>query len=88
MSVGVFIMMFMYGGWLVWVASGFTVLYVLLRLSTYRYYRQASEEQLVKSAKASSHFMETLYSIATLKSLVGGNAFAVLVKFKYRYGKR
>ncbi|OQV30917.1 colicin V synthesis protein [Serratia nematodiphila] len=69
MSVGVFIMMFMYGGWLVWVASGFTVLYVLLRLSTYRYYRQASEEQLVKSAKASSHFMETLYSIATLKSL-------------------
>ncbi|MHC5176283.1 peptidase domain-containing ABC transporter [Serratia rhizosphaerae] len=69
MSVGVFIMMYMYGGWLVWVVTGFTLLYILLRLSTYRYYRQASEEQLVKAAKANSHFMETLYSIATLKSL-------------------
>lgn len=69
MSVGVFIMMLMYGGWLVWVVAGFTLIYIVLRLFTYQYYRQASEEQLVKAAKASSHFMETLYSIATLKSL-------------------
>lgn len=69
MSVGVFIMMLMYGGWLVWVVVAFTLLYIVLRLFTYRYYRQAAEEQLVKGAKASSHFMETLYSIATLKSL-------------------
>lgn len=69
MSVGVFIMMLLYGGWLVWVVLGFTTLYVILRLSTYRHYRQLSEEQLVKGARASSHFMETLYSIGTLKAL-------------------
>ncbi|CAQ83437.1 probable microcin h47 secretion atp-binding protein [Photorhabdus asymbiotica] len=69
MSVGVFIMMLLYGGWLVWVVLGFTVLYVILRLSTYQYYRQIAEEQLVKGAKASSHFMESLYSIGTLKTL-------------------
>ena len=69
MSVGVFIMMLLYGGWLVWVVLGFTALYVILRLSTYQYYRQLSEEQLVKGARAGSHFMETLYSVSTLKAL-------------------
>jgi ATP-binding cassette subfamily B protein RaxB len=69
MTVGVFIMMLFYGGWLVWVVLGFTTLYIILRLSTYNYYRQLSEEQLVKGAKTDSHFMETLYSISTIKSL-------------------
>lgn len=69
MSVGVFIMMLLYGGWLVWVVLGFTAIYVILRLSTYQYYRQLSEEQLVKGARAGSHFMETLYSVSTLKAL-------------------
>ncbi len=69
MSAGVFVMMLLYGGCLVWVCLGFTAVYVLLRLGTYRHYRQVSEEQLVKGAKADSHFMETLYSISTLKSL-------------------
>ncbi|MDA5536207.1 peptidase domain-containing ABC transporter [Yersinia mollaretii] len=69
MSVGVLIMMLMYGGWLVWVVLGFTAVYVIMRLMTYNYYRQASEALLVKGAKASSHFMETLYGIGTLKAL-------------------
>jgi ATP-binding cassette subfamily B protein RaxB len=69
MSVGVFVMMLLYGGWLVWVVLGFTAIYVILRLSTYQHYRQLSEEQLVKGARAGSHFMETLYSISTLKAL-------------------
>lgn len=69
MSVGVFVMMLLYGGWLVWVVLGFTAIYIALRLWTYRHYRQASEESLVKGAKAGSYFMESLYSIATLKSL-------------------
>lgn len=69
MSVGVLIMMLMYGGWLVWAVLGFTAVYVIMRLMTYNYYRQASEALLVKSAKASSHFMETLYGIGTLKAL-------------------
>lgn len=69
MSVGLVVMLLLYGGWLVWVVLGFTLLYCLLRLSTYARYRQLSEEQLVKTARAGSHFMETLYGVATLKVL-------------------
>lgn len=69
MSIGVLIMMLLYGGWLVWVVLGFTVIYIIVRLVTYSHYRQASEALLVKGAKASSHFMETLYGIGTLKAL-------------------
>jgi ATP-binding cassette subfamily B protein RaxB len=69
MTIGLFIMMYLYGGWLVWVVCGFTLLYMTLRFATYHYYRQASEEMIVKGAKASSHFMETLYGVGTLKAL-------------------
>ncbi len=68
-SVSVMIMMCLYGGWLVFVVLGFTLLYMLLRLITYQRYRQAQEEHIVKGARASSHFMETLYGISTLKVL-------------------
>ncbi len=69
MTIGLFAMMTMYGGWLVWVVAGFTAFYALMRVLTYRLFRQLSEEQIVKGAKASSHFMETLYGISTVKSL-------------------
>lgn len=67
MLIGVLVMMVLYGGGLTAVVLGFTALYVLLRLGTYGYYRQLSEESLVRSARASSYFMETLYGIATVK---------------------
>lgn len=67
MVIGVLVMMVLYGGWLTWVVIAFTALYVLLRLLTYDYYRQLSEESLVKGARTTSYFMETLYSIATVK---------------------
>ncbi|MFZ4834408.1 peptidase domain-containing ABC transporter [Rouxiella sp. Mn2063] len=67
MVVGVLVMMGLYGGYLTWVVLGFTAIYVLIRLLTYGYYRQASEETLVRGARASSYFMETLYGIATVK---------------------
>ncbi|PKB89447.1 colicin V synthesis protein [Ewingella americana] len=67
MLIGVLVMMVLYGGGLTAVVLGFTALYVLLRLITYGYYRQLSEESLVRSARASSYFMETLYGIATVK---------------------
>ncbi|MEZ1280492.1 ABC transporter transmembrane domain-containing protein, partial [Enterobacter hormaechei] len=35
--------------------------------ATYRYYRQLSEEELIKEARLNSYFMETLYGIATIK---------------------
>lgn len=67
MVVGVFVMMLLYGGYLTWIVLGFTMVYVLVRLVTYSYYRQISEETLVRGARASSYFMETLYGIATVK---------------------
>lgn len=67
MVVGVFVMMLLYGGYLTWIVLGFTTVYVLIRLATYGYYRQISEETLVRGARASSYFMETLYGIATVK---------------------
>ncbi len=67
MVIGVLVMMVLYGGWLTWVVIAFTALYVLLRLLTYGYYRQLSEESLVRKARAGSYFMETLYGIATVK---------------------
>ncbi|WP_199635535.1 peptidase domain-containing ABC transporter [Serratia sp. PAMC26656] len=67
MVIGVLMMMVLYGGWLTWVVIAFTALYVLMRLLTYDYYRQLSEESLVRNARAGSYFMETLYGIATVK---------------------
>ncbi|MBW9775187.1 ABC transporter transmembrane domain-containing protein, partial [Escherichia coli] len=64
MVVGVFVMMLLYGGYLTWIVLGFTMVYVLIRLVTYGYYRQISEETLVRGARASSYFMESLYGIA------------------------
>ncbi|MCX0876773.1 peptidase domain-containing ABC transporter [Escherichia coli] len=67
MVLGVLIMMVLYGGYLTWFVLGFTLVYVFIRLITYNYYRQLSEEALVRGARAGSYFMETLYGIATIK---------------------
>ncbi|HHL2712944.1 TPA: peptidase domain-containing ABC transporter [Yersinia enterocolitica] len=67
MVIGVLVMMVLYGGYLTWIVLSFTTVYVLIRLLTYGYYRQLSEESLIKSARASSYFMETLYGIAPVK---------------------
>lgn len=69
MTISVVIMMFLYGGWITWVVIAFSVIYLFLRLTTFISYRQITEEQIIKKAKADSHFMETIYGIATLKSL-------------------
>lgn len=69
MCLGLIIGMYLYGGWIVLLVLFFTILFVLLRLSTYQYYKQITEETIVKNARANSHFMETLYGIGTIKSL-------------------
>ena len=68
MLIGVFIMMILYGGSLTWIVLGFTAVYIGLRLATYGYYRQLSEESLIKEARAGSYFMESLYGITTVKT--------------------
>ncbi|MCT4717360.1 peptidase domain-containing ABC transporter [Enterobacteriaceae bacterium H18W14] len=67
MVLGVFVIMLLYGGNLTWIVLGFTMVYVMIRLVTYGYYRQISEETLVREARTNSYFMETLYGIATVK---------------------
>ncbi|EOU9711357.1 peptidase domain-containing ABC transporter [Salmonella enterica] len=67
MVCGLLIMMLLYGKSLTWVVFGFTLVYIAIRLFTYTYYRQLSEEQLIMEARVSSYFMETLYGIAAVK---------------------
>lgn len=67
MVCGLLIMMLLYGKSLTWVVLGFTVVYIAIRLFTYTYYRQLSEEKLIMEARVSSYFMETLYGIAAVK---------------------
>ncbi|EXI63002.1 colicin V synthesis protein [Mannheimia granulomatis] len=69
MIISLIVMMVLYGGWLFWVVLAFSFIYFILRMVTYLIYRQLNEEQIIKGAKAHSHFMETLYGITTLKSL-------------------
>ncbi|NIY47836.1 peptidase domain-containing ABC transporter [Cedecea colo] len=69
MIVGLLIMLSLYGSWLVWVVLGFTLCYAAMRIVTYKFYRTISEELIVKRARSGSHFMESLYGIATIKSL-------------------
>ncbi|GBQ87756.1 bacteriocin/lantibiotic exporter permease [Acetobacter nitrogenifigens DSM 23921 = NBRC 105050] len=69
MAIGMGIMLFLYGGWLGLVACVATVLDIILRLVTYRIYREASEEQIVVNARQQTHFIETLRGIASVKLL-------------------
>lgn len=51
--------------------AGFTLaamaLYLLLRILAYPLYRRANEEQLVRASKESSHFLESLRGVQSLK---------------------
>lgn len=67
MVAGAAAMMVFYGGHLVWVVCGFSLLYVGIRFATYDSYRQLSQDELVRDARANSYFMETLYGIQTIK---------------------
>ncbi len=69
MFIGLLVMMALYGGWLVWVVLAFTVGWVIFRMMTYSAWRRVSEEQIVRTARSSSHFMESLYGMGTLKAL-------------------
>lgn len=69
MVVSLFLMMILYGSWLAALVLFFTLIYFSLRIATYIVYKQASEEEIIKSAKANSYFMESIYGIASVKAL-------------------
>jgi ATP-binding cassette, subfamily B, bacterial CvaB/MchF/RaxB len=69
MSVGTVIMMFVYGGWLGFVAIAATALNAILRAAAYRAYRHSTETSIVCDAKQQTHFIETVRGIASVKLL-------------------
>lgn len=69
MSVTLIVMMWLYGGWLVFVALASVALYTLVRVISYLPYRSISEEAIVHAAQENSHFMESVRGIGSLKVL-------------------
>lgn len=69
MSIVLIAAMWLYGGWLVTIALITVGLYALVRFLTYAPYRGLSEEAIVYSAQESSHFMESVRGMASLKVL-------------------
>lgn len=69
MSIALLVMMWLYGGWLIYVALASVVIYALMRTLTYHPYRALSEEAISQTAQESSHFMESVRGISSLKVL-------------------
>lgn len=69
MAIGAFAMLILYGGWLAVVVLITMAIHLLIRLVSYLPYRRANEASIVHGAKQSSHFMETIRGIASVKSL-------------------
>ncbi|MGY2048536.1 peptidase domain-containing ABC transporter [Methylobacterium sp. JK268] len=69
MSLTLVVMMGLYGGWLLALALVSVGLYVLLRVLAYARYREISEAAIAHGAMESSHLMETVRGIASVKTL-------------------
>ena len=67
MTIGLLVVMVLYGGWLAAIAVATSLIYALARAGTYVVYRQASEEEIVYGAKRDTHLIETVRGISTLK---------------------
>ncbi|WP_410209487.1 peptidase domain-containing ABC transporter [Aquirhabdus sp.] len=67
MTVVTLIMMFIYSPKLALIAIAAMVLYALSRWIWYRPLRNATEEQIIHSAKQESHFMETVRGVKAIK---------------------
>jgi ATP-binding cassette, subfamily B, bacterial CvaB/MchF/RaxB len=66
-------MMWFYDPWLAGLAMTMTGVYALTRILAYRLYRRANEEAIVYAASESSHFLESLRGMASIKALTMGN---------------
>ncbi|MDE9566559.1 peptidase domain-containing ABC transporter [Xenorhabdus bovienii] len=69
MIIGLLSMMIIYGGGLTIVVILFSVLYFMVKLSIYRIYKKASDKKIRNEATINSFFMESLYSMPTIKVL-------------------
>ena len=66
-------MMWLYDPWLAGLAIAATSIYALTRSLAYRLYRRANEEAIVYAASESSHFLESLRGMASIKALAIGD---------------
>lgn len=66
-SVATLGLMFAYSAKLACIVMGVAVLYLLVRLTVFQPYRQASEELIVREAQAQTFLMETLRGMSAIK---------------------
>lgn len=66
-------MMWLYNPWLACLAAMTTGIYAVTRCLAYRLYRRANEEAVVYAASESSHFLESLRGMASIKALAIGD---------------
>lgn len=67
MAITTVIVMFIYSPTLAAIALAALFVYLFVRLSTYRLFRQRSEDAIVFEAKEATNFMETVRGMATIK---------------------
>ncbi|KGT94984.1 ABC transporter [Erwinia typographi] len=60
-------MLFIYNSALTWLVIGLFVTYALIRLVSYRPFRQANEDQIVTAARAQSQLLETIRGAQAVK---------------------
>ncbi|QXX74011.1 peptidase domain-containing ABC transporter [Methylovirgula sp. HY1] len=69
LAVGMLVMLFLYGGWLGFVALATVAINAAVRAIAFASYREASDEAVVNEAKQQTHFIETIRGIASVKLL-------------------
>lgn len=69
MTVGAFIMMVFYGGWLTAIALITLLLHLAIRVAAYHPYRVANEAAIIQGAKEDSHFIEAIRGVAGIKTM-------------------
>jgi len=73
MSIGTLAMLFIYGGWLGYVALITAALDATMRIMAYSPYYENSEASIAYDAKQQTHFIETIRGMASVKLLGLGN---------------
>jgi ATP-binding cassette subfamily B protein RaxB len=73
MSIGAMVLLFIYGGWLGFVALITVALDATLRVVAYRPYREHTAASIVYEAKQQTHFIETVRGMASVKLLSLGD---------------
>lgn len=68
MTIGAFVMMVLYGGWLTAIALVAVLSHLALRVGAYHPYRSANEAAIIQGAKEDTHFIETIRGVASIKS--------------------